>query len=72
VQDLHFAEKSFRWPLFVIVLAVAISQVYFYHFFSDVVAGLLLGLAVSSLILKYAAGWEYVRSMSRRKIAWDP
>lgn len=43
--------RSFRWPLVVIVLAVAISRVYLVHFFSDVVAGLLLGLAVSSLIL---------------------
>jgi hypothetical protein len=55
--------RSLRWPLFVMVLAVAISRVYL---------GLFLGLAVSSLILKYAAGWEYIRSMSRRKIAWDP
>jgi len=69
---LAHAYRSFRWPLFAIVVAVAISRVYFYHFFSDVVAGLLLGLAVSSLILKYADGWEYIRSVSRRKIAWDP
>lgn len=45
--------RSFRWPLLVLVLAVAISRVYLAHFFSDVVAGLLLGLAVSSLVLRY-------------------
>jgi len=66
------AYRSFRWPLFVMILAVAISRVYLTHFFSDVVAGLLLGLAVSSLILKYADGWEPIRSVTRRKIAWDP
>jgi len=66
------AQGSFRWPLFAIVLAVAISRVYLSHFFSDVVAGLLLGLAVSSLILRDAGKWEYIRSMSRRKFAWDP
>ena len=43
--------RSLRWPLLVIVLAVAISRIYLSHFFSDVVAGLLVGLAVSSLIL---------------------
>jgi membrane-associated phospholipid phosphatase len=43
--------RSLRWPSFVIVLAVAISRVYLNHFLSDVVAGLLLGLAVSSLVL---------------------
>ena len=43
--------RSLRWPLLVIVLAVAISRIYLSHFFSDVVGGLLLGLAVSSLIL---------------------
>ena len=64
--------RSFRWPLFAIVLAVAISRVYLSHFFSDVVAGLLLGLAVSCLILRDAGRWKYIRSMSRRKIAWDP
>ena len=72
MQDLHFAEKSFRWPLFVIVVAVAIPRVYLYHLFSDVVARLLLGSVVSSLILRFADGWEYIRSMSSRKIAWDP
>jgi undecaprenyl-diphosphatase len=47
--------QALRWPLFVIVLVVAMSRVYLdYHFFSDVIAGLLLGLAVSSLILRYA------------------
>ncbi len=64
--------RSLRWPLFVIVLAVAISRVYFHHFLSDVVAGLLLGLAVSSLILKYAGKWEFDRSESRGTVAWDP
>jgi len=43
--------RSLRWPLLVIVLAVATSRIYLAHFFSDVVGGLLLGLAVSSLIL---------------------
>ena len=43
--------RSLRWPLLVMVLAVAISRIYLSHFFSDVVGGLLLGLAVSSLIL---------------------
>jgi len=45
--------RSLRWPLFLVVLAVAISRVYLNHFFSDVIAGLLLGLAVSSLILAH-------------------
>jgi undecaprenyl-diphosphatase len=50
--------QPFRWPLFLIVLMVATSRVYLhYHFFSDVVAGILLGLAVSSLILRYADRW---------------
>jgi membrane-associated phospholipid phosphatase len=43
--------RPLRWPLLVIVLAVAISRIYLVHFFSDVAGGLLLGLAVSSLIL---------------------
>ena len=43
--------RSLRWPLLVIVLAVATSRIYLVHFVSDVVAGLLLGLTVSSLIL---------------------
>lgn len=55
--------RSLRWPLLVIVLAVATSRVYLSHFFSDVVAGLLLGLAVSSLILSYADKWGYIRSL---------
>jgi membrane-associated phospholipid phosphatase len=52
--------RSFRWPLVVIALAVAMSRVYLVHFLSDVVAGLLLGLSVSSLILSYAARWKYI------------
>ena len=43
--------RSLRWPLVVIVLAVAISRIYLNHFFSDVIAGLLLGLVCSSLIV---------------------
>jgi membrane-associated phospholipid phosphatase len=54
--------RSLRWPLVLIVLAVAISRVYLYHFFSDVVAGLFLGWAVSSLVLRSRS----VRSMSLR------
>lgn len=64
--------RSFRWPLFVIVLAVAMSRVYLNHFLSDVVAGLLLGLAVSFLILRYAGKREYIRSLSGGKLTWDP
>jgi len=41
--------RPLRWPLFVVVVAVAISRIYLSHFFSDVVAGLLLGLVCSSL-----------------------
>ena len=45
--------RLLRWPLLVIVLAVAIARVYLAHCFSDVVAGLLLGVAVSFLVLRY-------------------
>jgi membrane-associated phospholipid phosphatase len=43
--------RPLRWPLFVVVVGVAISRIYLSHFFSDVVAGLLLGLVCSSLIV---------------------
>jgi membrane-associated phospholipid phosphatase len=52
--------RPLRWPLVVIVLAVAVSRVYLYHFFSDVVGGLFLGWAISSMALGYASKWKFI------------
>jgi len=43
--------RPLRWPLFVVVVGVAISRIYLSHFLSDVVAGLLVGLVCSSVTI---------------------
>jgi undecaprenyl-diphosphatase len=43
-----------RWPLFGVAAAVALGRVYLArHYFSDIVAGAVIGLVVASLLLRH-------------------